>query len=71
MQVWQCSAHHRTTMLHPVVRFLEHEWRLAGGASPAPVALDRVADLCDWFGPACHLPDLVRARNLLAVEPTA
>ena len=23
LQVWQCSAHHRTTSLHPVIRFLE------------------------------------------------
>jgi class 3 adenylate cyclase/tetratricopeptide (TPR) repeat protein len=33
--------------------------------------LDRVAELCDWFGSESDLPDVVRARRLLAVEPRA
>ncbi len=33
--------------------------------------LDQVASLCDWFGSECDLPDLVRARRLVTVEPTA
>jgi predicted ATPase len=36
-------------------------------------ALDRVADLCDWFeraGQGSELPDIVRARRLLSVQQT-
>jgi class 3 adenylate cyclase/predicted ATPase len=34
-------------------------------------ALERVASLCKWFEPESELPDVLRARKLLAVEPTA
>jgi len=37
----------------------------------ALTALDRVAELCNWFGPESDLPDVARARRLLAAEPTA
>jgi class 3 adenylate cyclase/predicted ATPase len=33
-------------------------------------ALDDVAALCAWFGAASDLPDVARARELLASEPT-
>ncbi|HEX4011811.1 MAG TPA: hypothetical protein VHX62_17450 [Solirubrobacteraceae bacterium] len=33
-------------------------------------ALERVALLCEWFGPTSEVADVVRARKLLAVEPT-
>jgi class 3 adenylate cyclase/tetratricopeptide (TPR) repeat protein len=33
-------------------------------------ALERVATLCEWFGPTSEVADVVRARKLLAVEPT-
>ncbi len=34
-------------------------------------ALDRLATLCDWFAPTPELPDVVRARALVATEPMA
>jgi class 3 adenylate cyclase/tetratricopeptide (TPR) repeat protein len=34
-------------------------------------ALEQVAALCDWFTPASELPDVVRARRLVALESTA
>ena len=34
-------------------------------------ALDRVVALCAWFDPSLELPDVVRARTLVASEPTA
>ena len=37
----------------------------------APTALDRIAELCDWFGAASELPDVTRARALVASEPMA
>jgi adenylate cyclase len=33
-----------------------------------PTALDRLAALCEWFGPASDLPDVARARSLIASE---
>ena len=33
-------------------------------------ALQRVAALCEWFGPTSEVADVVRARRLIAVEPT-
>ncbi len=35
VQLWQCSAHHRTTMLHPVTRWLEHLLGLDSPRAPA------------------------------------
>jgi hypothetical protein len=40
-----------------------------GHDGAAPMALEGVAELCDWFGAECELPDVVRARRLLAPEP--
>ncbi len=34
IQVWQCSAHHTTTSLHPVIRLLERELPLERSAPP-------------------------------------
>jgi predicted ATPase len=36
-----------------------------------PTSLDRVAALCDWFGAASDLPDVARARALVASEQMA
>ena len=36
-----------------------------------PTALDRLTALCEWFGPASDLPDVARARTLIASEPMA
>ena len=33
-QIWQCSAHHQTTMLHPVIRFLDRFLLLDGADVP-------------------------------------
>ncbi len=46
-------------------RLAVHQGRLG----ETPTALDRVAELCDWFGAGCELPDVVRARRLLSAEP--
>ncbi len=40
------------------------------GETDAPDA-ERLAGLCDWFGPSCELPDVVRARALLGPEGRA
>jgi hypothetical protein len=37
----------------------------------ALTALDRVAELCDWFGSESDVTDVARAGRLLAAEPTA
>jgi class 3 adenylate cyclase/tetratricopeptide (TPR) repeat protein len=42
-----------------------------GRTGEPPTALERVASLCEWFGPTSELPDVVRARKVLAVEPAA
>jgi tetratricopeptide (TPR) repeat protein len=55
----------RLLELRAAARLALHQRRIG----ESPVALDRVAELCEWFGPACDLPDLIRARKLLAVEP--
>jgi hypothetical protein len=34
-------------------------------------ARNRIASLCDWFPPASDLPDVLRARELVATEFTA
>ena len=41
-----------------------------GRTGEEATALERVAALCDWFGPASELPDIVRARRLLSVQST-
>ncbi|HEX4011813.1 MAG TPA: AAA family ATPase [Solirubrobacteraceae bacterium] len=33
-QIWQCSAHHQSTTLHPVIRFLEQFLLLDGAETP-------------------------------------
>jgi class 3 adenylate cyclase/predicted ATPase len=37
----------------------------------ATTALEQVASLCDWFGPASEVRDVARARELLAAESMA
>lgn len=37
----------------------------------APAILDRVVELCDWFGPDSQLGDVVRARTLVGSETMA
>jgi predicted ATPase len=53
--------------LQAATRLGEYQARLGEPAT----ALDRVATLCDWFGPDAQLPDLVRARALIASETIA
>jgi class 3 adenylate cyclase/tetratricopeptide (TPR) repeat protein len=42
-----------------------------GRTGEEATALERVAALCDWFGPDSQLPDIVRARRLLSVQSTS
>jgi class 3 adenylate cyclase len=53
--------------LRAATHLAAHQRRIGEKAT----ALDRVAALCDWFGPGSDLPDLHRARKLLAVQSTA
>jgi class 3 adenylate cyclase/predicted ATPase len=53
--------------LRAAMRFAEHQRRIGETCT----ALDRVAALCDWFGPASELPDVVRGRALVDSEPMA
>jgi class 3 adenylate cyclase/tetratricopeptide (TPR) repeat protein len=52
--------------LRAVTGLAVHQGRTGGEAT----ALERVAELCDWFGSASQLPDIVRARRLLKVQST-
>ena len=54
--------------LRAVTGLAVHQGRTGGEAT----ALERVAELCDWFGGWLRpqLPDIVRARRLLSVQPT-
>ncbi len=52
--------------LRAVTGLAVHQGRTGGEAT----ALERVAVLCDWFGPDSQLPDIVRARRLLSVQQT-
>jgi predicted ATPase len=53
--------------LSAATRLAEHQRRIGESCT----ALDRVAALCDWFGPASALADVVRARTLVASESMA
>jgi predicted ATPase len=53
--------------LSAATRLAEHQRRIGETCT----ALDRVAALCDWFGPASELADVVRARTLVASESMA
>ena len=55
--------------LRAVTGLAIHQGRTVGEAT----ALERVAELCDWFGrvgSGSQLPDIVRARRLLSVQST-
>jgi predicted ATPase len=41
-----------------------------GRTGEEATALERVSELCNWFGPDSQLPDIVRARRLFSVEAT-
>jgi len=56
----------RLLELRAVTGLAVHQGRTGEEAT----ALERVAELCDWFGPASQLPDIVRARRLLSVQQT-
>jgi hypothetical protein len=53
--------------LSAATRLAEHQRRIGERRT----ALERVAALCDWFGPASELADVVRARTLVASESMA
>jgi class 3 adenylate cyclase/predicted ATPase len=52
----------RLLELQAATRLVDHQVKLG---EPTPV-LDRVSELCEWFGPESQLTDVVRARSLLA-----
>jgi hypothetical protein len=52
----------RLLELRAATRLVEHQRTIGEPSS----AIDRVVALCDWFGPASELADVVRARNLVA-----
>jgi multidrug resistance efflux pump len=56
----------RLLELQAATRLAEHQHKLGEPCT----ALDRVAELCEWFGPA-ELADVDRARTLLASETMA
>jgi hypothetical protein len=53
--------------IQAATRLAEHQRRIGATCS----ALDRVAALCEWFGPDCHLIDVERARALVTAETMA
>ena len=57
----------RLLELRAAARLVSHQRRIGQPLA----ALDRVAELCEWFGAGSDLPDVVRARQMLAAEPTA
>jgi class 3 adenylate cyclase len=50
--------------LRAAVRLTAHQCSLGETCT----ALERLASLCDWFPPASDLPDVLRARELVAAE---
>jgi hypothetical protein len=56
----------RLLELRAAARLAGHQLRIG----EHPVALDRVAELCEWFGSDSELPDVIRARKLLSPEPS-
>jgi predicted ATPase len=57
----------RMLELQAATRLGEHRCKIGEPAT----GLDRVAELCDWFGPSSQLPELERARTLVASETIA
>lgn len=57
----------RLLELQAATRLADHQRRLG---EPSPV-LDRIVELCEWFGPESQLTDVARARGLLASETLA
>jgi class 3 adenylate cyclase/predicted ATPase len=53
--------------LRAATRLAAHQRRLGEDCT----ALDQLVALCDWFAPESELPDVVRARTLVATEPMA
>jgi predicted ATPase len=53
--------------LRAAVRLIAHQRSIGETCT----ALERLASLCDWFPPASELPDVLRARALVAAEFTA
>jgi tetratricopeptide (TPR) repeat protein len=53
--------------LQAVTRLVEHQQKIGEPTT----GLDRIAELCDWFGPRALLPDVGRARALLEPETMA
>jgi predicted ATPase len=53
--------------LRAAIRLAAHQRRIGDTCT----ALDQVAALCDWFGPASELPDVARGRALVASGPGA
>ena len=62
------AAHNQNAKLlelRATTRLAEHQRKIG----EACTALDDLVALCDWFGPASELPDVSRARGLVAPEP--
>jgi hypothetical protein len=53
--------------LQSATRLAEHQRRIGAPCT----ALDRVAELCEWFDADSQLADIVRARTLVASETMA
>lgn len=57
----------RLLEIQSVTRLAEHQRKTGATCS----ALERVAELCEWFGPDCRLIDVERARALVTAETMA
>ena len=57
----------RLLEIQAATRLAEHQRKTGVTTS----AMDRVAELCDWFGPDCGLLDVARARALVTAETMA
>ena len=70
-QVWQCSAHHGSTSLYPVVRFLERQLGLDATETPGQQsrALERAAADAG-LEPAEAVPVLADLLSLRGAAPT-
>lgn len=60
------SQNARLPQLRALAQLVGHKRKL--GQDPA-ADVEQLAVICEWFGPACELPDVVRARALLEPEP--
>jgi hypothetical protein len=54
----------RLLEVQSATRLAEHQLKLGATCT----ALDRVAELVEWFGPDCRLIDVERARALVTAE---